>query len=90
LEHGGGIRTVIQPEDVGMLPTSLPNATAKGDDIKVVLNGETIVDANLKQASKDGTVDHRKHPGLSNKTGYIGFLGHGAQVEFRNIRIKGL
>lgn len=65
--------------------------TLKGRDIKVVLNGETIVEANLDEALKDGkTIDGREHPGLENKTGHIGFLGHGSRVEFRNLRIKDL
>jgi len=28
--------------------------------------------------------------GIANTKGHIGFLGHGAHVEFRNIRIKEL
>jgi len=32
----------------------------------------------------------KEHPGLANKTGQIGLLGHGTRVEFRNIRIKEL
>ena len=28
--------------------------------------------------------------GIANTKGHIGFLGHGARVEFRNIRIKEL
>jgi len=61
---------------------------AKGNHIKVILNGETIVDADIEQASKDGTADGRSHPGLKHKSGYIGFLGHGSVVEFRNIYIQ--
>ena len=61
---------------------------AKGDHIKVILNGTTIVDGNIRDASKDGTMDKRQHPGLLNEKGHIGFLGHGSVVEFRNIRIK--
>lgn len=65
--------------------------TLKGRDIKVVLNGETIVDANLDKALKDGkTIDGREHPGLKKETGHIGFLGHGSRIEFRNLRIKDL
>lgn len=63
---------------------------ANGDNIKVVLNGETILEGNIREASKNGTVDGREHPGLLNKTGHIGFLGHGSEVKFRNIRIKEL
>ena len=36
------------------------------------------------------TVDGRNHPGLFNKKGHIGLLGHGAGIQFRNIRIKSL
>lgn len=62
--------------------------TCLGRKIKVVLNGETIVDADLDEATKDGAADHRDHPGVKRSTGHIGFLGHGARVEFRAIRIK--
>ena len=34
--------------------------------------------------------DGKEHPGLFNKKGHIGFLGHGSPVKFRNIRIKEL
>ena len=63
---------------------------ANGDNIKITLNGEVIVDGNLKEASKNGTVDGKEHPGLLNKSGHIGFLGHGSVVKFRNIKIKEL
>jgi hypothetical protein len=61
-----------------------------GDTIKVILNGEIIVDGNIKVARKGGTLDGKKHPGLKKKKGYIGFLGHGDVVRFRNIKIKEL
>ncbi|AQT68675.1 hypothetical protein STSP2_01845 [Anaerohalosphaera lusitana] len=63
---------------------------ADGYDIKVILNGETILDGNIKEASEGGTIDGRDHPGLLNESGHIGFLGHGDFVEFKNIRIKEL
>lgn len=62
--------------------------TADGRRIKVVLNGHTIVDADL-DSMKDPAV-LKRHPGLARTTGHIGFLGHGTRVEFRNIRIKEL
>ena len=62
----------------------------KGNDVKVTLNGQVILDGNIKDASISGTADHRDHPGLKNPTGHIGFLGHGDVVRFRNIRIKKL
>jgi hypothetical protein len=62
----------------------------KGPKIKVILNGETILDGDIKEASKNGTLDGNKHPGLEREKGYIGFLGHGSELKFRNLRIKDL
>lgn len=62
----------------------------KGDNIKVTLNGTVIVEGDLKKATKNGTLDHKEHPGLLRHSGHIGFLGHGTVVKFRNIRVKDL
>ena len=74
----------------------------KGNRIKVTVNGEVILDGNIRKAckghnvSKDGsktnpyTVDKKNHPGLFNKSGHIGFLGHGEGLKLRNVRIKDL
>ena len=62
----------------------------KGTKIKVTLNGTVILDGDYAAASKNGTIDHNAHPGLLNKTGHIGFLGHGDVVRFKNMRIKTL
>lgn len=74
----------------------------QGNHITVTVNGEVIVDGDIKEACKghnvapDGsgnnpyTVDHRNHPGMFNKTGHIGFLGHGAGLKFRNVRVLDL
>ncbi|MFM6970724.1 MAG: DUF1080 domain-containing protein [Sediminibacterium sp.] len=59
----------------------------KGTRIRVILNGETITDADIKEPSINGTMDHKEHPGLKRTTGHIGFLGHGDVVRFRNIRV---
>ncbi|OJV39346.1 MAG: hypothetical protein BGO29_07620 [Bacteroidales bacterium 36-12] len=63
---------------------------ADGDNIKITLNGKVIVDGNIREASKNGTIDNQIHPGLLNPSGHIGFLGHGSKVKFRNIRVKRL
>ncbi|WP_455640409.1 family 16 glycoside hydrolase [Parabacteroides sp.] len=63
---------------------------ANGDHIKVTVNGVVILDGNIRDAVKNGTPDGQEHPGLFNKKGHIGFLGHGSPVKFRNIRIKEL
>jgi hypothetical protein len=60
----------------------------RGRRVMVILNGTTIVDAELDQASAAGTIDDRDHPGLKRATGHISFCGHGSRVEFRNLRIK--
>ena len=74
----------------------------KGNHITVTVNGEVIVDGDIKEACKghnvapDGsnnnpyTVDHKNHPGMFNKTGHIGFLGHGAGLKFRAVRVLDL
>jgi len=62
----------------------------KGNDIKITLNGEVILEGNIDEASKNGTLDGKSHPGLDREKGYIGFLGHGSPLKFRNIRIKDL
>ncbi len=68
----------------------------------MIVNGEVILDGNIRKACKghnvapDGsgnnpyTVDHLNHPGLFNKKGHIGFLGHGQGIKLRNVRIKEL
>jgi hypothetical protein len=62
--------------------------TAKGRRITVVLNGTTIVDANLDDVKDEAVL--KAHPGLANTRGHIGLLGHGTRVEFRRLRIKEL
>ncbi|HPO15136.1 MAG TPA: DUF1080 domain-containing protein [Candidatus Hydrogenedentes bacterium] len=64
--------------------------TAKGRHITVVLNGVTIVDADIDKATEKGTLDGKEHPGLKNAKGHIGFLGHGDMLWFRNMRVKDL
>ena len=75
---------------------------AKGDRITVIVDGEVILDGNIRKATKghnvapDGsdknpyTVDGRNHPGLFNKKGHIGFLGHGEGIKYRHVRVKEL
>lgn len=60
---------------------------AIGPFIKVIVNGQLIVDADITDIKPIHNADH---PGLHNKSGFIGFLGHGDPVEFRNVRILSL
>lgn len=57
---------------------------AFGPKIKVTVNGKVIVNADITDAKP---IHSNKHPGLHNKTGLIGFLGHGDPVAFRNVRV---
>jgi hypothetical protein len=63
---------------------------AKGNRIKVILNDSVILDGDIAEASKNGTMDGKEHPGLKRTSGHIGFLGHGDVVRFRKVRIKPL
>ncbi len=63
---------------------------AKGDYIRVTLNGVVITEGNIREATKNGNYDKKEHPGLFNKKGYIGFLGHGSTLWYRNVRVKAL
>lgn len=65
---------------------------AVGNKITITLNGKIILDGDIALASKNNTetADHKQHPGLLNKSGHIGFLGHGSPLKFRNLRIKEL
>ncbi|MEG1634506.1 MAG: DUF1080 domain-containing protein [Rikenellaceae bacterium] len=94
-QYHGSVYGVIPAKRGFLKPTGEWNCEeviANGDNITVKINGEVIVDGNIRKASQGGTktADGKQHPGLLNKTGHIGFLGHGAVVSFKNIRVKEL
>ncbi|NGM65285.1 DUF1080 domain-containing protein [Sphingobacterium sp. SGR-19] len=92
-QYHGSAYGIIPAKREGMKPIGEWNEQeirVQGDKIKVTLNGVVILDGDLAEASKNGTLDGKKHPGLSKKSGHIGFLGHGSEVFFRNIRVKSL
>jgi HEAT repeat protein len=92
-QYHGSVYGVIAAKKGFLKPVGEWNSEeviVKGDDIKVTLNGTVILEGNMKEASKNGTADHKDHPGLLRHKGYIGFLGHGSELKFRNIRVKEL
>jgi hypothetical protein len=92
-QHHGSVYGVVPAKQGHLKPVGEWNSEEiilQGKQIKVILNGETIVDADLEKASTPQTVDGREHPGLKRDTGHICFCGHGAEVWFRNLRIKEL
>lgn len=99
-QYHGSIYKVVPAKRGFLKPVGEWNSEeirAKGTRITVTLNGTVIVDADLADV-KDPEVlkahaDMTKPEGsrgIRNTKGHIGFLGHGAHVEFRNIRIKEL
>ena len=92
-QYHGSVYGIVPAERGHLRPVGEWNeqeVAAKGHRIKVTLNGAVIVDADIAEASKNGTMDHNDHPGLLRPKGRIGFLGHGDVLYFRNIRIKEL
>jgi len=90
-QHHGSIYGIVPAKTGFRKPAGEWNSEeimADGSHIKVTLNGHVIVDADLSKIEK--TADGKNHPGMHNEKGFIGFLGHGDRVEFRNIRIKEL
>ena len=96
LQHHGSVYGIIPAKDDhhdAFKPVGEWNEEeiyAKGDYIRVTVNGVVITEGNIREATKNGTPDKKQHPGLFNKKGHIGFLGHGSPLKFRNIRIKEL
>lgn len=90
-QYHGSVYDVFPAKQGFLKPVGQWNAeeiTADGRRIGVKLNGTVIVDADFDTV-KDAAVLQR-HPGLARTRGYLGFLGHGTRVEFRNLRLKEL
>lgn len=90
-QYHGSIYNVVAAKRGSQKPVGEWNTEeilADGDHIRVTVNGKVIVDAKLSDVHDPEVL--KKHPGLARKTGRIGFLGHGAEVEFRNLYIKEL
>lgn len=60
--------------------------TVRGTRYTVVLNGTTIVDADIEALPSK----LKDHAGKNNREGHFGFCGHGDAVAFRHVRIKKL
>ena len=104
-QQHGSVYGVIAAKRVVFPPLgewNVEEIRAVGDHITVTVNGEVILDGNIREACQghavapDGgaenpyMIDHRNHPGLFNKKGHIAFCGHGAGIQFRRVRILDL
>lgn len=90
-QYHGSVYDLIAAKRGALKPAGEWNTqeiTARGRQIKIVVNGQTILDADLNSITDP--VKLMKHPGLFRERGHIGFLGHNDYLEFRNIRIKEL
>lgn len=89
-QHHGSIYGLVPAKHEGLKPIGEWNTQeiiAKGTKVTVILNGVTIVDADL---SKVKPIDGHEHPGQLNATGHLIICGHNDHVEFRNVAIKSL
>jgi hypothetical protein len=90
-QYHGSIYGVVAARKGALKPPGQWNTeeiTARGRQIKVVVNGITILDTNLNEVTDPARI--AKHPGLYSERGHVSFLGHNDYLEFRNIRIKEL
>lgn len=58
----------------------------RGSELTVIVNDIPILRTDLAKIKDVQVLE--KHPGLKNKRGHIGLLGHGSLVEYKNIHIK--
>ncbi|MCH9656456.1 MAG: sulfatase-like hydrolase/transferase [Planctomycetes bacterium] len=58
----------------------------RGSQITVIVNDIPVLRTDLAKITDAEILT--KHPGLKNRRGHIGLLGHGSHVEYKNILIK--
>ena len=90
-QRHGAVYDTIPPIADGLKPAGQWNfeeVIADGKKIKVTVNGILVTDADLSTVTDPEVL--KKHPGLARTKGHIGWLGHGSNVQFRNVRIKEL
>lgn len=92
-QHHGSIYGVVPAKTGHLKPAGQWNdeeIVCDGRHVKVTLNGAVIVEADLDQVQPR---DHQEHPGLKYHQGHISLHAHGnygAEVFFRNLRVKEL
>ena len=89
-QYHGSIYKVVAAKRGATKPAGQWNKeeiTARGRRIKVVLNGKTIVDADLNAVTDPAII--AEHPGIFRDSGHIALLGHGpSEVVFRHLAIQ--
>jgi hypothetical protein len=92
VQYTGAVYGVSSPKRGHVKPAGEWNKmeiTAKGQHIKVKLNGTLITDTDLTNVGPKKIHGHEL-AGLHRKKGYLAICGHVQYTEFRNIRIKEL
>ncbi len=82
----GGLYTLKAAKQGALKPVGEWNqqrVTVMANNLKVELNGEVILRADLDELAKF----HPQHEGVKRRSGHIGWLGHGDKVLFRKIHI---
>jgi hypothetical protein len=92
-QYHGSVYGVIPAKRGALKPVGEWNTEeifVRGSHIRITVNGAVTVDGDLVETSRNGTIDHREHPGLKRLAGAIGWLSHDSVVRFRSVRIKDL
>ena len=93
-QHHGSLYGIIPAKKLDALnPVGEWNSEEiymKGNYIRVTVNGQVVTEGDIAEATKNGTIDGKDHPGLKRTSGYIGFLGLGDRLWIRNVRVKRL
>ncbi|HEX73363.1 MAG TPA: DUF1080 domain-containing protein, partial [Candidatus Hydrogenedentes bacterium] len=88
-QYCGSIYAVAAPSHRASLAAGVwqtMHIRAQGSRVSVCLNGQPIVDADLK----DHLDKLPEHPGLARSSGYLGLQNHGSRLDFRNLWIREL
>lgn len=90
-QYHGSVYGMVPAERGFLRPAGQWNfqeVTVQGPRIKVELNGNVILDADVSQVKE--FMANSPHPGKDRTRGYFGFAGHSDPVQFRNVQIKRL
>ncbi len=90
-QYHGSVYGMVPAQRGFLRPTgewNFQEVTVKGPQVKVELNGNVILDADVSQVKE--FMANSPHPGKDRSRGFFGFAGHSDPVEFRNVQIKRL
>jgi hypothetical protein len=90
-QYHGSVYGIVAAHRGFLRPTGQWNfqeVTVQGSKIRVELNGNVILDADVGQVSE--FMGNRPHAGKDLPQGHFGFAGHSDPVEFRQVRIRTL